>query len=94
MPSSLDGDLSHGALLSDSLQRLQLQAESSSDHPPNPDIDPRFSSPSRLRTSVLHEGYGFRPTSGSSTPPQNAVRNDSPLPDRNGLGWPGEFQLK
>jgi hypothetical protein len=94
MATSLDGDLSHGALLSDSLQRLQLQALSAdAPNDTDSDIDPRISSPtSRLLSSVLHEGYGFRPASGGSTPPHSVARSvDSPLPDQHGLGWPGEF---
>lgn len=34
------------------------------------------------------EGYGFRPASGASTP-LRSVSTASPLPDPNGLGWPG-----
>jgi len=91
MATSLDGDLSHGKLLSDSLQRLQLEVSSSDpvSNGTDSEIDPRLSSPpSRLLSSVLHEGYGFRPASGASTPPTRSV--DSPLPDRNGLGWPAK----
>lgn len=100
MSTSLDDHLSHGTLLSDSLERLQLQ---SSDVTQNGDTydnkigsEPRLSSPSsksyRLITSVVHEGYGFRPASGGSTPPKPVGHGpDSPLPDRNGLGWPGEI---
>jgi hypothetical protein len=35
------------------------------------------------------EGYGFRPQSGASTP-ITAAATASPIPDPNGLGWPGE----
>jgi len=100
MSTSLDDHLPHGTLLSDTLQRLQLE---SSDVAPNgdnydneTDSEPRLSSPSsksyRKITSVVHEGYGFRPASGASTPPKTIAFHgpDSPLPDRNGLGWPGE----
>ena len=40
----------------------------------------------------VYEGYGFRPASGVATPlnPPPAGTS-SPLPDPNGLGWPGEF---
>lgn len=34
------------------------------------------------------DGYGFRPASGASTP-LRATSTASPLPDPNGLGWPG-----
>lgn len=100
MSTSLDDHVSHGALLTDSLQRLQ--SNSSSDIPKNGDVygndingEPRLSSPSskssRLITSIVHEGYGFRPTSGASTPPRVIATHgpESPLPDPNGLGWPG-----
>jgi len=100
MSTSLDDHLPHGTLLSDTLQRLQLE---SSDVAPNgdnydneTDSEPRLSSPSsksyRKITSVVHEGYGFRPASGASTPPKTIAFHgpDSPLPDRNGLGWPAK----
>ena len=52
------------------------------------------SSPSHLPRHAhghVYEGYGFRPTSGAASPlhppPQGTA---SPLPDPNGLGWPGE----
>jgi len=40
----------------------------------------------------VHEGYGFRPSSGVATPqldvtPERPVK--SPIPDEYGLGWPG-----
>jgi GTP cyclohydrolase IA len=92
MATSVDSDLSHGTLLSDSLQRLASSGDVALNGTDN-DIDPHISSPpSRVLSSVLHEGYGFRPASGSSTPVSDAARNvGSPLPDPNGLGWPGEF---
>ena len=40
----------------------------------------------------VREGYGFRPASGTSTPAKSSVPETgaaSPLPDPNGLGWPG-----
>jgi hypothetical protein len=46
--------------------------------------------------SPHYEGYGFRPASGTSTPLREGhtamllpVSSASPLPDPNGLGWPG-----
>jgi hypothetical protein len=79
MAPSLDED---GTLLSHSLQQLVPQNGT--------DSEPRPSSPPS-RSLIFHEGYGFRSASGGSTPPK-AVRNiDTPLPDRNGLGWPGEL---
>ncbi len=35
-----------------------------------------------------YDGYGFRPASGETSPRTPTDRN-SPLPDVNGLGWPG-----
>ena len=83
MATSLDSDLSHGKLLSDSLQRLQLLSSDNGIDPTPP--------PPRSLSSVLHEGYGFRPTSGGSTPPNVVHSVDHPLPDCNGLGWPGRL---
>lgn len=37
----------------------------------------------------VREGYGFRPPSGVSTPLTTGAESGSPLPDPNGLGWPG-----
>jgi GTP cyclohydrolase IA len=53
------------------------------------------SSGDRATRSHIHEGYGFRPTSGASTPltaaSHDAAGTASPLPDPNGLGWPGNI---
>ncbi|KAH9978120.1 GTP cyclohydrolase I [Lactifluus volemus] len=48
--------------------------------------------PSSLSKTPLHDGYGFRPPSGVSTPTAPPDRN-SPLPDVNGLGWPAKSTL-
>jgi hypothetical protein len=40
----------------------------------------------------VHEGYGFRPPSGVSTPLLQGA-TPSPIPDIHGLGWPGEFNV-
>ncbi len=37
----------------------------------------------------VHEGYGFRPPSGVSTPLTGHAPVDTLVPDVNGLGWPG-----
>lgn len=76
----------HSAVLSDSLQRLKLSqetiAEGSGESSHSPDSG---------RTAHL-EGYGFRSASGLSTPftAISAPERDSPIPDPNGLGWPGD----
>lgn len=70
------------ALINDSLHRLEIISAP---------VDAVSGEESALksRLGVLHEGYGFRPASGTATPSvERAI--DSPLPDRNGLGWPGE----
>lgn len=77
----------HSSALSDSLQRLKLSQNSS------PDLTgERSHSPDSGRTAHLAEAYGFRPASGLSTPftAISAPDSDSPIPDPNGLGWPGD----
>lgn len=116
-------DVTHGALLTDSLRKLQFQEQSSSSHSgsaPFPHLHPREThvgddpstrgdiaepvtindsqspSPNPIRVAChphVRDGYGFRPASGISTPvipSQPALGTSSPLPDPNGLGWPGE----
>lgn len=92
---TLNADSSHSAILSDSLQRLQLDRDSTKDSDgPERDELANLPSPSSKSSRLLHEGYGFRPPSGASTPPTNITRAvDSPLPDRHGLGWPGSIFL-
>ncbi|KAH9843879.1 uncharacterized protein C8Q71DRAFT_17449 [Rhodofomes roseus] len=91
----------HGELLSESLQRLQLSQQARTD-----DADPHdgehsdqvmsLPSPGLGRSAWsphVREGYGFRPASGHSTPllaSTSRVGGDSPLPDPNGLGWPAK----
>lgn len=75
----------HSSALSDSLQRLQLSQGA--------DVTAAdvHQTPNSARTAHLPEGYGFRPTSGISTPFTgiSVPDRDSPIPDPNGLGWPG-----
>ncbi|KAH7916819.1 hypothetical protein BJ138DRAFT_1052297 [Hygrophoropsis aurantiaca] len=55
--------------------------------------DSSLSSPSTKPHPLIREGYGFRSTSGISTPvtmPFHGVERGSPLPDPNGLGWPAK----
>ncbi|KAI0343188.1 GTP cyclohydrolase I [Trametopsis cervina] len=102
----------HGALLTDSLRRLQLKeqtpsslvepsvrtngvadAEQAQDSHLNlaHRSDEPLPSPSAIPAHV-HEGYGFRPPSGSETPniAPPAQGQSTPLPDPNGLGWPAK----
>lgn len=41
----------------------------------------------RPRPPPVHDGYGFRPSSGVSTPINQS--STPSIPDVNGLGWPG-----
>jgi len=100
----------HGALLSDSLRRLELK-----ERIPTALVEPSIRQDGVGNAENIHEndtvvetnepllspsahvrdGYGFRPPSGNTTPP-NATKpfpvggTDSPLPDPNGLGWPAK----
>lgn len=104
-------DVTHGTLVSDSLQRLKLREQvlASQSEDADPHVEGELSatrggndeqnqvlpSPSLSRSAWsphAREGYGFRPPSGVSTPlnaPISGVGASSPLPDPNGLGWPG-----
>src|SRR5258708_5054585 len=49
-------------------------------------------SPTASAHPHIHEGYGFRPSSGVATPQVDAASEKpvvSPIPDAYGLGWPG-----
>lgn len=70
---------SHGDLLADRLRRLDIP----DDHPVQAPHPPPF------LPKAPYDGYGFRPSSGSTSP----RAPNSPLPDVNGLGWPGKFLL-
>ncbi|GJE91077.1 GTP cyclohydrolase I [Phanerochaete sordida] len=104
-PSPVD-DASHGTILSDSLRRLQLkeqvpsslveaskkQKARSAEEPVVLNSGPP--SPQRPPHGVVYEGYGFRASSGISTPLNHPpAGTDSPLPDPNGLGWPAKSTL-
>ncbi|KZT71597.1 GTP cyclohydrolase I [Daedalea quercina L-15889] len=80
--SALPTDASHGALLSESLQRLQQEQARTDDADPHHDGEPStrgagseqvhsLPSPGLARSAWsphVREGYGFRPPSGHSTP--------------------------
>lgn len=104
--SSLDDPASQNRL-SASLEKLRIEQDERDTMPEKRDQHERNAhdgqiaegSSQRHHPGALHkhEGYGFRPLSGISTPMyvSKAVKNpetklDSPLPDANGLGWPGE----
>ena len=76
-----------GDLLVDRLRRLDTDTSSDNDDVPARVPD----DPGHPSSSLQH---GFRPVSGFSTPslPVPQDRN-SPLPDVNGLGWPGVFSF-
>jgi len=74
---------SHGDLLADRLTRLgDLPVQPHDSTLPPPPFPPN--------RTPSYDGYGFRPPSGMSSPLIPPDRN-SPLPDVNGLGWPGQF---
>ena len=80
-------DPSHGDLLADRLRRLdnlddQSVQAPSSQIPPTP-----------LPNIAYRDGYGFRPPSGVTSPCAPPADRNSPLPDVNGLGWPGRSSL-
>ena len=82
---STEPEPSHGDLLVDRLRRLDIP----DDHPvqaPSDDHPPPF------LPKAPYDGYGFRPSSGSTSPRAPTDRN-SPLPDVNGLGWPGNSSI-
>jgi GTP cyclohydrolase IA len=81
---STEPEPSHGDLLVDRLRRLDIP----DDHPvqaPSDDHQPPL-------PKAPYDGYGFRLSSGRTSPRAPTDRN-SPLPDVNGLGWPGESSL-
>ncbi len=80
-----------GDLLVDRLRRLDTDTSSDNDDVPVrvPD-DPGH--PASLHSGAPGDGYGFRPASGFSSPSAPPDRK-SPLPDVNGLGWPGVFSF-
>jgi GTP cyclohydrolase I len=80
-----------GDLLADRLRRLDTDTSSDNDVPVRVPDDP--SHPSSLQhAGAPGDGYGFRPVSGFSSPSAPAPQDrNSPLPDVNGLGWPGGF---
>ena len=80
---STEPEPSHGDLLVDRLRRLDIP----DDHPVQaPSDDP----PPPFLPKAPYDGYGFRSSSGRTSPRAPTDRN-SPLPDVNGLGWPGKF---
>ncbi|KAF7978303.1 hypothetical protein HWV62_901 [Athelia sp. TMB] len=90
--SNVDAD--SDALINASLQRLDLVSSTGDATTPVDESETfRLASPASRARLRLHEGYGFRPASGASTPAVECVA-DSPLPDRNGLGWPATPEEK
>jgi hypothetical protein len=77
---STEPEPSHGDLLADRLRHLDILADQ-----PVPVQAPAPSLP-----KSLHDGYGFRSSSGRTSPRAPTADRNSPLPDVNGLGWPGE----
>ncbi|VDB90066.1 unnamed protein product [Peniophora sp. CBMAI 1063] len=107
MSSELSNEDAYGKMLTDGLRKLELHNDSVAATSAAPDTThedagvtkdlnipgvPYAILPSRAASSAhVREGYGFRPTSGFSTPASAVPREtDSPLPDPNGLGWPAK----
>lgn len=82
---STEPEPSHGDLLVDRLRRLDIP----DDHPVQAPSDDH---PSPLLPEAPYQGYGFRSSSGRTSPRAPTDRN-SPLPDVNGLGWPGKSSV-
>ncbi|TFK43265.1 hypothetical protein BDQ12DRAFT_642725 [Crucibulum laeve] len=90
---------SHVALLSDSLQRLQVQQEATiPETESSAEENSTQRSASLPRSPILRDGYGFR-KSGVSTPlttgqlpdgHQLSQLSNELVPDPNGLGWPAK----
>jgi hypothetical protein len=79
---------SHGDLLADRLSRLGVSPNPADHHPVQAPDDTQPTASSHKPT---YDGYGFRPPSGMSSPRAAPPdRTASPLPDVNGLGWPGQ----
>ena len=81
---STEPEPSHGDLLADRLRRLDIP----DDHP----VPVQAPVPSSIPKAPSYDGYGFRSSSGRTSPRAPTDRN-SPLPDVNGLGWPGESSI-
>ncbi|KAJ4499981.1 putative FOL2-GTP cyclohydrolase I [Lentinula lateritia] len=76
-------------MLAESLSKLetcqnQANGKADSGHPEGNSVS--------IGTPRIHEGYGFRPPSGISTPliASASAASESLVPDSNGLGWPGK----
>lgn len=72
---------SQSLLVSNDADIPRGQANSQHDSPQQASVRPPW--------PHVRDGYGFRPPSGVSTPLTNGAGSGSPLPDPNGLGWPG-----
>ncbi|KAK0468004.1 GTP cyclohydrolase I [Desarmillaria tabescens] len=83
-------DLHSDALVNSLSQKLQAHTMSELHTVPElADNEPRQQS-SGTPTHRVHEGYGFRPPSGVSTPLTGHAPPDTLVPDVNGLGWPAK----
>ncbi|KAJ4472189.1 GTP cyclohydrolase I [Lentinula aciculospora] len=84
---------SHSDLLVESLSKLEA-----SQNQTNGKVDP--GNPAGNHVSIgtprIHEGYGFRPPSGISTPliASTTSTSENLVPDSHGLGWPATSEEK
>ncbi|KAJ3993618.1 hypothetical protein F5050DRAFT_1577247 [Lentinula boryana] len=80
---------SHSDLLAESLSKLEASQKQV-----NGKVDPCHSqgNSGTIGTPRIHEGYGFRPPSGVSTPliASATAASESLVPDSHGLGWPAK----
>ncbi|KAG7448930.1 GTP cyclohydrolase I [Guyanagaster necrorhizus] len=84
-------DLHSDALVNSLSQKLQAHTMSDLRTVPELADEPtRVSLQSTTPTHRVHEGYGFRPPSGVSTPLTGHPPADPLVPDVNGLGWPAK----
>lgn len=79
----------HGDLLADRLTRLDVDLSPKQDDQP---VQAPVTDDTTHPPKPPYDGYGFRPPSGMSSPRciHPPPDRNSPLPDVNGLGWPGQ----
>jgi len=87
---------SHNDRLTLELEKLQMDSSTESPVQTATSVENNGSAPessvtqhSGRGTPRIHEGYGFRPVSGSASPLTGAATTSVLVPDPNGLGWPG-----
>lgn len=83
---------SHVTQLSNGLRQLEIQQADANDDQHAGQTSPTSAVGARGSSRPpIRDGYGFR-SSGVNTPNEIKDSRSSPLPDPNGLGWPGAVQ--